>query len=264
MNRLPRHEEILKLVRASGFMPIEELARRLDVTPQTIRRDINQLSEENLLRRFHGGAALGPSVENEEYATRKVKNQNEKTRIAELLAEHIPDDASLFMNIGTTIEAVAKALIVRHQHLRVITNNIHVASILTRRPDFEVIITGGVVRPKDGGITGVATLDMIEQFKVDYAIVGASGIDSDGTLLDYDYREVRAAKAMMKNARQKWLVVDSSKFGRNAMMKLCHIGELNALFTDDYPPPELLPMLQEHNVRVYVPGQTLETLDDED
>lgn len=154
MNRLPRHEEILKLVRASGFMPIEELARRLDVTPQTIRRDINQLSEENLLRRFHGGAALGPSVENEEYATRKVKNQNEKTRIAELLAEHIPDDASLFMNIGTTIEAVAKALIVRHQHLRVITNNIHVASILTRRPDFEVIITGGVVRPKDGGITG--------------------------------------------------------------------------------------------------------------
>lgn len=90
MNRLPRHEQILKLVRANGFMPIEELARLLDVTPQTIRRDINTLSEENLLRRFHGGAALGPSVENEEYATRQVKNQSEKTRIAKLLAEHLP------------------------------------------------------------------------------------------------------------------------------------------------------------------------------
>ena len=160
MNRLPRHEQILKLVRANGFMPIEELARLLDVTPQTIRRDINTLSEENLLRRFHGGAALGPSVENEEYATRQVKNQSEKTRIAKLLAEHLPNDCSLFMGIGTTIEAVARELIVAHQHLRVITNNIHIASIITRRPDFEVIITGGVVRA-DRGVTGESTIDFV-------------------------------------------------------------------------------------------------------
>ncbi len=255
MNRLPRHEQILKLVRASGFMPIEELARLLEVTPQTIRRDINHLSEENLLQRFHGGAALGSSVENEEYATRKVKNQGEKSRIAKVLAEHIPNEASLFMNIGTTIEAVARELIVNHQHLRFITNNINVASIISRRPDFEVIITGGVVRPKDGGITGVATLDMIEQFKVDYAVIGCAGIDNDGTLLDYDYREVRAAKAMMANARQTFLVADSSKFGRNAMMKLCHIGEINALFTDEVPPAELMPVLAEHNVRLFTPAQ---------
>ena len=78
MNRLPRHEQILKLIRANGFMPIEELARRLDVTLQTIRRDINQLSEENLLRRFHGGAALGPSVENEEYSVRKGQTPGRK------------------------------------------------------------------------------------------------------------------------------------------------------------------------------------------
>ncbi|MGE8355858.1 MAG: DeoR/GlpR family DNA-binding transcription regulator [Microvirgula sp.] len=252
MNRLPRHEQILKLVRASGFMPIEELARLLDVTPQTIRRDINTLSEENLLRRFHGGAALGPSVENEEYATRKVKNQAEKTRIAKLVAEHVPDDCSLFMSIGTTIEAVARELIVNHQHLRVITNNLNIATIITRRPDFEVIITGGVVRSKDGGLTGMAPVDMIEQFKVDYVIMGANGIDNDGTLLDYDYREVRATKAMMNNARQRFLVVDSSKFGRNAMMKVCHIGEMNALFTDDEPPAELMPHLNENSVRLFV------------
>ena len=252
MNRLPRHEQILKLVRTSGFMPIEELARLLEVTPQTIRRDITLLTEENLLRRFHGGAALGPSVENEEYSARQVKNQSEKTRIAQCVAAHIPDDASLFMNIGTTIEAVARELIVHHHHLRVITNNINVASIITRHPSCEVIITGGVVRSKDGGITGVATLDMIEQFKVDYAILGAAGIDQDGTLLDYDYREVRAAKAMMANSRQRFLVADSSKFGRNAMMKLCHISEMNALFTDDTPPAEIIPILNEHNVRLHI------------
>lgn len=252
MNRLPRHEQILKLIRANGFMPIEELARRLDVTPQTIRRDINQLSEENLLRRFHGGAALGPSVENEEYSVRKVKHQAEKARIGELVASHIPDDASLFMNIGTTIEAVARALCNTHKHLRIITNCINVATVLTRRQDFEIIITGGVVRHKDGGITGVATLDMIEQFRVDYAIVGASGVDLDGSLMDYDYREVRAAQAMMKNARQRYLAVDSSKFGRNAMMKLCHISEVNDVFTDDDPPAELAPILADKNVRLHV------------
>lgn len=98
----------------------------------------------------------------------------------------------------------------------------------------------------------MATLDMIEQFRVDYAIVGASGVDLDGWLMDYDYREVRAAQAMMKNARQRFLAVDSSKFGRNAMMKLCHIGEVNDIFTDDSPPDDLLPILAEKNVRLHV------------
>ncbi|MGL6071567.1 DeoR/GlpR family DNA-binding transcription regulator, partial [Craterilacuibacter sp.] len=184
MSRSPRHDKILQLVRESGFMPIEELARLLDVTPQTIRRDINQLCEANLLRRYHGGAALGNSVENEDYFARKGKLQNEKAHIAQLLADSIPDHASIFMGIGTTMEAIAQALTLGHKGLRVITNNIHVASIMSANPDFTVLITSGVVRASDGGITGVATLDFINQFKVDYAVIGAAGIESDGSLLD--------------------------------------------------------------------------------
>ena len=127
-------------------MPIEELARILAVTPQTIRRDINQLCEDNLLRRYHGGAALGSSVENEDYFARKGKLQNEKAHIADLIASSIPDHASLFMSIGTTIEVVAQALVAPHKGLRVITNNIHVASTMSANPDFNVLITSGVVR----------------------------------------------------------------------------------------------------------------------
>ncbi|WP_189531819.1 DeoR/GlpR family DNA-binding transcription regulator [Paludibacterium paludis] len=250
MSRPPRHDRILQLVRENGFMPIDELARILDVTPQTIRRDINQLCEANLLRRYHGGAALGSSVENEDYFARKGKFQSEKAHIADMIASSIPDHASLFMSIGTTIEAVAQALTSSHKGLRVITNNIHVASIMSANPDFTVMITSGVVRASDGGITGVATLDFINQFKVDYAILGASGIELDGSLLDFDYREVRVAQAMMANARHRYLAADHSKFGRNALVRMGHISEFHVMFTDSPPPDTLAKLLEEHNVRL--------------
>ncbi len=102
--RQPRHERIIQLVKQNGYMSIDALAKELDVTPQTIRRDINMLAEEDILRRYHGGAGLGSnSVQNEDYAKRKVWNQQEKDRIASLVAEHIPNNSSLFMNIGTTV-----------------------------------------------------------------------------------------------------------------------------------------------------------------
>ena len=161
--RIQRHEKIIALVREHSFMPIEQLARELDVTPQTIRRDINQLCEENLLRRYHGGATLGDSLENEDFNTQKAKLQSEKAHIADLIAEHIPDNSSLFLSIGSTIEAVAMALVKKRKGLCIITNNIHVAAIVSGRSDYTVIITSGVVRPIDGGVTGVATVDFINK-----------------------------------------------------------------------------------------------------
>ncbi len=251
-HRLPRHQKIIQLVRENGFMPIDELARELDVTPQTIRRDINTLCEQDILRRYHGGAALGSSVENDDYFSRKNKLQSEKAHIADLIAEHIPDNTSLFMSIGTTIEAVALALIKNHNNLCIITNNIHVASIVSSRPDYTVMITSGVVRPVDGGITGVATIDFINQFKVDYAVLGASSIEPDGSLLDFDYKEVSVMQAMMTNARHRYLAVDHSKFGRNALVRMGDITEFHALFTDETPSDSLCKKLADAGVRWYL------------
>ena len=105
------------------------------------------------------------------------------------MASHIPDDASLFMNIGTTIEAVARALCNTHKHLRIVTNCINVATVLTRRQEtLKSSSPAAWCATKMAASPGVATLDMIEQFRVDYAIVGASGVDLDGSLMDY-YRE---------------------------------------------------------------------------
>src|SRR3546814_13540180 len=102
---------------------------------------------------------------------------------SDVCSSDLPDNASLFINIGTTTEQVANAL-VDHKGLRVITNNLNVANILGGKPDFEVIVAGGVVRSRDRGIVGEASIDTIQQFKVDFGIIGISGIDDDGTLLD--------------------------------------------------------------------------------
>lgn len=248
-----RREQIIGLVRRRGFASIEAMAKHFAVTPQTIRRDINDLCKHDLLARYHGGAGLPSSVENVDYTARKIMHPEEKRRIARLVASHIPDSASLFINIGTTTEEVAKALL-DHERLRIITNNLNVASIMSPNPDFEVIIAGGVVRARDRGIVGEATIDLIRQFRVDFAIIGISGIENDGALVDFDYREVRVAQAIIENARLVYLVADHTKFGRTAMVRLGDLSQLDALFTDGPPPSPLSELLDELGTELFIAG----------
>ena len=247
-----RHQRIIELVSESGYASIEEMARKFDVTPQTVRRDINSLSEQGLLKRIHGGAGLVSSVRNITYQTRKTLFSKEKTIIAEFAVDFIPDNASMFINIGTTTEAVARALASKRKGIKVITNNLNVASMLGVNSDFEIIIAGGMVRSKDLGITGEATVEFIRQFKVDYGIIGVSGIDQDGSLLDFDYNEVRVAKTIIKNSRKTFLITDSSKFGRNAMVRLGHLSDIDAIFTDSNPPKEFRKAIREAGVELHI------------
>jgi DeoR family glycerol-3-phosphate regulon repressor len=246
-----RQRQILELVRQRGFVSIDELAGHFAVTPQTVRRDINDLCAQDLLRRYHGGAGLPSSVENLAYQARQILQHAEKRRIAALVARHIPDEASLFINIGTTTEEVARALL-HHRRLKVITNNLNVARILAENGSFEIIIAGGVVRNRDGGIIGEATMDFMRQFRTDFGIIGISGIDADGALLDFDYHEVRVAREIIANSRQVFLVTDGTKFGRNAVVRLGSITEVTALFTDREPPSSIRTVMDQNGVRLYV------------
>jgi DeoR family glycerol-3-phosphate regulon repressor len=213
---------------------VEELAARFEVTPQTIRKDLNELCDRRMLTRIHGGAILSSGVENVGYDARRMIASEEKEAIGRAAAERIPDSASLFINIGTTTEAVARALL-QHNGLMVITNNLNVAALMRIYPQIEVVLAGGVVRHADGGIIGEAAVDFIRQFKVDFAVIGASAIDEDGALLDYDYREVRAAQAIISNARHVILVRDSTKFERSAPVRIAHISQVNTFVTDRCP-----------------------------
>lgn len=156
-----RQQALLTRVKRDGHASVEKLAVYFDVTPQTIRRDINQLADASLLQRVHGGASTLSSVENVAYNTRQVMLSNEKTRIAECLALQIPNQASLFISLGTSTEAVAGALL-HHTGLRIITNNLNVASMMCDYTDCEVIVAGGIMRPRDKGIIGEATIEFIK------------------------------------------------------------------------------------------------------
>ena len=232
----PRQRQLIEAVQTQGSATVEALSERFSVTLQTVRRDVKLLGASGLLVRFHGGVRVPSSTtENIAYRQRQTLNAEAKQRIARAVANAIPDGCSLILNIGTTTEAVARELVHRIG-LRVISYNLNVAAILSDNADCEVIIAGGVVRARDRGIVGEATVEFIRQFKVDIGLIGISAIESDGTLRDFDYREVKVSRAIIEHSRQVWLAADSSKFNRPAMVELANVREIDRLFTDIKPP----------------------------
>ncbi len=248
LNPNPRQAGVLDTVRALGSATVEALAERFGVTLQTVRRDVKLLSDAGLLARFHGGVRLPASTtENIAYRQRQALNDAAKRRIAQAVAAQVPEGCSLILNIGTTTEAVARAL-AQHRGLRVITNNLNVAAILSDNPDCEVIVAGGLVRSRDRGIIGESTVEFIGQFKVDIGLIGISGIEADGSLRDFDLREVKVAQAIIRASRQVWLAADHSKFNRPAMVEVGRLDQVDQLFTDRAPPPVFSALLTDAGV----------------
>ena len=249
----PRQAALLEAVREQGSASVEALAQRFQVTLQTVRRDVGLLASAGLLARFHGGVRVPASTtENIGYLQRQRLNHEAKQRIAQTVAERVPDDCSLIVNIGTTTEAVAEELMRRRKGLRVITNNLNVAAILSDHPDCELFVAGGAVRPRDRAIIGEAAVEFVRQFKVDIALIGISGIEADGSLRDFDYREVSVARAILEQSREVWLAADHSKFHRPAMVELARLDHLDRLFTDAPPPPPFAQLLADAAVQCIV------------
>lgn len=243
-----RRQSILDIARKTGVVSVDELIARFHVTPQTIRKDLNRLCEERLLTRTHGGAQLASSVENMSYEARRMLAWDHKQAIGRAAAALIPDNASLFLNIGTTTEAVAQALL-QHQQLLVITNNINVASLMRPYSDNTVIIASGEVRSTDGGIIGESAVEFIKQFKVDFAVIGASAIDDEGALLDFDYREVKVSQAILSNARHVIVVADSTKHERSAPVRIAHVSQTHSFVTDRCPSAAFRKLLHAFDIR---------------
>ncbi|WP_294357152.1 DeoR/GlpR family DNA-binding transcription regulator [uncultured Sphingomonas sp.] len=230
-----RHRRILELARQTGSVSVEALASGLGVTPQTIRKDLNDLAARAMLSRVHGGAVVTSGVGNLDHATRAAVAAEAKAAIGAAAARLVPDGASLFVNIGTTTEAVARAL-VSHRELMVITNNLNVVDILAGRDGVEVIAAGGRVRASDRAVVGALAMDFIRGFRVDHAVIGASAIDRDGTLLDFDVEEVRVSQTIIAHARKVILVADASKIGRPAPVRIAGLDHIDYLVTDRIDP----------------------------
>ncbi len=249
----PRQQQVLQLAREHGYVTVEDLADRLAVTHQTIRRDINFLCDQGILARFHGGAAWRSSVANVPYEARRDSLTQEKQAIARAVAAEIPDNSSVFIDIGTTAEAVAVHL-ASSKGLRVVTNNINVVNLLAKNETVEMVICGGVVRSRDLAIWGPTATEFITRFQFDYAILGVVGISQDGSILDFSVDEEPLTQAIIKSGRHVYVVADHTKFGRHAMVKVAHLSQISAVFTDAAPSPQWLELMENLGVRTVVSG----------
>lgn len=246
-----RKTEILSIAQSEGTLKVEDLARRFGVAEQTIRRDLAQLSEAGQLERVHGGAVLSSGIGNLDYVQRRNRNMEGKRRIGRECVRHIPNGSSVFINIGTTTEAVASELMT-HSDLLIVTNSLNTANILAANPNIEIVVAGGTLRRTDGGLLGNMTTQFVDLFKFDYAIISCAGIDADGDLLDYDLQEVHATKTIVRQSKTAFVVADHSKVLRSAPGKIGNLSGVNALFTDTPLPSELSRIAQAAETEVYI------------
>ena len=251
-----RQRDILCLAEDEGYVSVESLAETFSVTQQTIRSDINNFCDQELLTRAHGGAFYSKE-HNFAYKSRKSLASDEKKEIADAVAAIIPNNSSIVLgNIystksGTTTELVAESLYL-HQGLKVITNDINIVNIFVQFNNAEVWLAGGKVRNLDSAVIGINTADFIKQFKVDYAVVGVSAIDNDGALMDFDYEEVQVSKAIFNHCRKLILVADNFKFDSTAPMLIGNISEVDILVTNIQPPLEIIDLCNNNNIEIVV------------
>lgn len=250
MKQEKRQELILYAVMRSGYVSIEALSEELGVSTQTIRRDLAALDRNGMLERRPGGASSRTSILNSSYEHRQIEELKHKECIARAIAEYIPDNCSIFLTLGTTSEAIAKALLER-SGLMIVTNSPVAALTLNKKADFEVVLTSGYMRKGSHGLVGASTNSFVSGYQCDFLITSAGGMNEhDGWLVDFHDADVSVAQIMMRNSHKVLLALSPGKFGRNAVIRFAPLKNVDRLFTCDPVPERLLELARNAKVTV--------------
>ncbi|MEX0696241.1 MAG: DeoR/GlpR family DNA-binding transcription regulator [Dongiaceae bacterium] len=232
-----RQRFILSTVNTRGSISIAEIKRKLKVSRETIRRDIVALADGQRLRKTHGGA-LSLEQSEPEMTVRQVTNAAGKRAIGRLSASLVPDGASVILASGTTVQAVANALMARRD-LTVFTNNVVSCGKLMGRNGNRVHMLGGEVQPINGATLGRDTTAMLANYFADFVFIGAGAISPAGWLMDYTREEGELHSLMLQSARTAVVVADQGKFGRTAPVRVGNFEKVTYLVTDRKPEPEI-------------------------
>lgn len=245
-----RHQVILDILEGRGSITISELVKRFDVSEMTIRRDLDILEKKGFLRRVHGGAVLdhGRSYE-PPFVTRAVENLSVKQQIAKVAAGLIENGDSLILDVGTTTLEIARQLLDK-QNLTVITPCLQIAVLLAENPNIRLILTGGIVRPREHSMVGHLAERALQDFFVDKLFLGAAGVDFEAGLTEYNLEDTMVKQVMIKKAKRVILVTDASKFGRIAFTAIAPLNVVNTLITDNAIDPEWLARLRKQNIEI--------------
>lgn len=235
-----RHETILELLSQHDVMKVSDLVEELNVTDMTIRRDLQELEDQNLLIRVHGGArklenGSLPFLELSHREKRDI-NPEAKKEIAKLIAKNIHDHETVFLGSGSTIELVYDYLDLNYA--KIITNSIYVFDQFKYDDRFELILTGGIYRSKTGSFTGTIANDFMETINVEKAFIGVNAIN-DNKVFNANEDEGVIQRIVLNNARKKYLVADSLKFNSLDFYQFYNLENADYLVTDKKLSPEL-------------------------
>ncbi|WP_323751431.1 DeoR/GlpR family DNA-binding transcription regulator [Marinobacter sp.] len=245
MSAKERQRCILEWVHEQEHVEVEDIAQRFGVTTQTIRRDINKLCEQGLLRRRYGGVSLpaNPAPALTALPGEPVPNLFAKQQIAKRVAADIPEGATVSLGVGSTIELVAQAL-AGHTSLRILTNNFRVLTALSGNPGIEVIVSGGIYRHSHHDVVGPEVTNFLSSFTTDFGIVSTGSMDLVNGLMDHEIREAEVSRAIIANTQARILVADQSKWSYDSHCKVASFNYVDRFYTDKI----------HHKQRVCMPG----------
>lgn len=245
-----RHGEILRLVQEHGTITIADLATRMDVSLETVRRDVKPLTHDGSVLKMHGAIGL-PAFVGEAPFERRMREQAEAKRaIARMVAATIADGDSIMMDTGTTTSYLARELI-GHRRLTVVTNSSDIARTLATVNGNKVYMAGGELRSDNGAAFGMSAIEFVSRFTVTHAIVTASAVDTRG-IMDVSLEEAEFARTVLSCGSRALVVTDHSKFGRPGLVQVCGFSRITELATDLPPPEEIARSLVEQGVHVSV------------
>jgi DeoR family glycerol-3-phosphate regulon repressor len=236
-----RHRFILDQLAAKGAVAVGRLSTALDVSRETIRRDLHLLESTGRLLKRHGGAVPVARVEPDE-AERAKTNIEGKRRIGAAAAEMVRNGASVILDSGTTARCVAEALADRRD-LTVITNDLGVCARLSRRAGIRLVLLGGAIQPHEEATLGPDAVDMLGRYQADFAFVGAGAISPAGWLMEYTRPEADLYGLMLKSAKTSVVVADHSKFNQHAPVRVTSLEDVSHLVSDRKPVQPLATLL---------------------
>lgn len=249
MNHSKRHRAILTLLQQAGTVTISDLARQLDVSLETIRRDIKPLTSEGMIVKMHGAISLPSMTSEAPFEKRMRENSEAKKAIAMAMAATVRDGDSIMLDTGTTTSFLARELL-GHRRLTVITNSSDIARTLSTVNDNRVYMAGGELRSDNGAAFGVSAIEFVSRFSVTHSVISAGAVDAVSGIMDFDLDEAEFARMVISRGRRSVAVTDHTKFGRQGLVKVCGFSELTELITDQVPPPTIMEALASASVQV--------------
>lgn len=249
-----RFHTILSLLDEHGHVEVDMLASHLDVSPETIRRDLSVLSEQALLRKVHGGAVKFQTAQETSFTMRTQANLAEKMAIADCAAQFVKAGDSLFINGGTTTAAFARRITQSIDNLVIITNSPFVANEFWNRGEsrHQIHLLGGDYDGQEMDTVGPAVIEQIQRFRTDHAFITVGTVSATQGFMDYRMRAAEVIRAMAQQARRATVLADSSKLGQSALVIACGLADVDRLVTDSPPPDDLAEALDKANTRLYV------------